>query len=401
MNTDKRLGVVITQFIVGFVSSFSVYVFLPLYLQMAKSLSVTSGDIEASLSLYYWGLTSTRLLYGSLAHYFSAKKMLVFGLSLFVLGGIICAVSESLSVLLIGRFIEGMGMSAPGVLGVPLIYHLYENETTKKIKYVSYLTALNILGPMLAPIAGEFFSLVMSWRVAFLFTAGAVLMCLFVYVRCVPKDCDKAILSFTDFSGLLAAFKKCLVRVDFIYYATPAGLLYGVSLSLLNKLPTLLSAGGYFDQSHFFYIASFLFFMAFLGGILTSKLLKNNSYKFYFYSCIGFAFLTILIAKYCCDFDGLLGIIFPLAVFSLIVGATASSNLLAIMSIFSEEKFLASGLYSFILNGIIALITLCFSFKILHINEFSEVILLLLLGILVFMVTLDTLPKFKFILKRS
>ena len=87
--------------------------------------------------------------------------------------------------------------------------------------------------------------------------------------------------------------------------------------------------------------------------------------------------------------------------FSLIVGATASSNLLAIMSIFSEEKFLASGLYSFILNGIIALITLCFSFKILHINEFSEVILLLLLGILVFMVTLDTLPKFKFILKRS
>ena len=82
MNTDKRLGVVITQFIVGFVSSFSVYVFLPLYLQMAKSLSVTSGDIEASLSLYYWGLTSTRLLYGSLAHYFSAKKMLVFGLSL-------------------------------------------------------------------------------------------------------------------------------------------------------------------------------------------------------------------------------------------------------------------------------------------------------------------------------
>ena len=112
---------------------------LPLYLQMAKSLSVTSGDIEASLSLYYWGLTSTRLLYGSLAHYFSAKKMLVFGLSLFVLGGIICAVSESLSVLLIGRFIEGMGMSAPGVLGVPLIYHLYENETTKKIKYVSYL----------------------------------------------------------------------------------------------------------------------------------------------------------------------------------------------------------------------------------------------------------------------
>lgn len=401
MNTDKRLGVVITQFIVGFVSSFSVYVFLPMYLQMAESLRVSSGDIESSLSLYYWGLTSTRLLYGSLAHYFSAKKMLVFGLSLFVIGGIICAASASLSVLLLGRFIEGMGMSAAGVLGIPMIYHLYQNEPAKKIKYVSYLTALNILGPMIAPIAGEFFSLVMSWRVAFLFTAGAVLICLFVYVRCVPNDCDKTIRNFTNFSGLLNAFKKCLMRVDFIYYAIPSGLLYGVSLSLLNKLPTLLSTSGYLEPSYFVYIAFCLFFMAFVGGILTSKLLINNSYKSYFYSCIGFGFVAILIAKYCCIFNGLLGIIFPLAVFSLIVGATASNNLLAIMSIFSDEKFLASGLYSFILNGVIALITLCFSFRVMHINEFSEVILCLFFGIMLFMVMVDTFPKFKLILKRS
>lgn len=79
---------------------------------MSKSLNTNMGGIEWVVSSYTIAICATILIFGKLGDSIGKVKVFKFGIALFTLGSLICALSWNLPVLVVSRVIQGVGASA-------------------------------------------------------------------------------------------------------------------------------------------------------------------------------------------------------------------------------------------------------------------------------------------------
>jgi DHA1 family bicyclomycin/chloramphenicol resistance-like MFS transporter/DHA1 family 2-module integral membrane pump EmrD-like MFS transporter len=92
---------------------------------------------------------------------------LLFGLSINLIGSLVCYLSNDINFLFIGRFLQGIGVGAGTALARPILRDLFEKETLAV--YNSYLAISSILILTTAPILGGYIQQYAGWKYNFLF----------------------------------------------------------------------------------------------------------------------------------------------------------------------------------------------------------------------------------------
>ncbi|MCQ6557202.1 MFS transporter [Paenibacillus mendelii] len=95
-------------------------------------LPLISEQLEASQAQVSWVVSGIALIlaigvpvYGSMSDYFELKKLFSFAVLILSLGSLICALAPSLPVLVLGRMVQGAGMSAIPVLSIVAISKVF------------------------------------------------------------------------------------------------------------------------------------------------------------------------------------------------------------------------------------------------------------------------------------
>jgi len=123
-------------------------------------------------SLYGWVFSSyllmnavTVLIYGKLSDLFGRKPILLFGISVFLIGSILCGFAESMTMLIVFRFIQGLGAGAITPIATTIVGDMYTKEERATIQgYLSSVWGISaIAGPALGGILVEY----VSWRFVF------------------------------------------------------------------------------------------------------------------------------------------------------------------------------------------------------------------------------------------
>ncbi|QPA32148.1 MDR family MFS transporter [Thermaerobacillus caldiproteolyticus] len=120
-------------------------------------------------SLYAWSfasymITTTVLspIAGRLSDIFGRKKVFSFGIGLFLIGSLLCGMSQSMIQLVIFRAIQGIGagfmMPFPAIIAGDLF------PVEKRGKIQAFFTAMWGISAVLAPLLGSLFVEYMSWR---------------------------------------------------------------------------------------------------------------------------------------------------------------------------------------------------------------------------------------------
>ncbi|MBA2876600.1 MDR family MFS transporter [Thermaerobacillus caldiproteolyticus] len=120
-------------------------------------------------SLYAWSfasymITTTVLspIAGRLSDIFGRKKVFSFGIGLFLIGSLLCGMSQSMIQLVIFRAIQGIGagfmMPFPAIIAGDLF------PIEKRGKIQAFFTAMWGISAVLAPLLGSLFVEYMSWR---------------------------------------------------------------------------------------------------------------------------------------------------------------------------------------------------------------------------------------------
>jgi EmrB/QacA subfamily drug resistance transporter len=114
---------------------------------------------------YLLAVAATMMITGFVESRMQTKRLVMSGLGLFVLGGIICAISVNLTMLLVGRLIQGL---ATGLI-MPLVFALImvKIPRAQQGRYVGIAGMLIALAPSLGPSYGGFITQVASWRLSF------------------------------------------------------------------------------------------------------------------------------------------------------------------------------------------------------------------------------------------
>jgi len=158
----------------------SIDMYLPAFPAMAEDLGVSSEQIQLSLSVYFIGLASGQLVYGPLADRFGRRKPLLFGIGLFCVASLACALAPTLEWLLAARFAQALGGCAGMVVNRAVVRDLC--EPIDAAKAFSQLMLIMGVAPILAPLAGTALLGLAGWASIFWFlTVFAGLFALAVY----------------------------------------------------------------------------------------------------------------------------------------------------------------------------------------------------------------------------
>jgi DHA1 family bicyclomycin/chloramphenicol resistance-like MFS transporter len=149
--------------------AFSIDTFLPAMPAMAKALSVDAGTIQLTLAAYIYGAAAGQLLLAPLSDRIGRRPALFAGLTLYVTAGVGCCFVNSPEMLAVLRFVQGSSTFAGRILPRAMARDMYDREDAARL--ISYMMVFAGLAPIIAPLAGAYFSVTFGWRAVFAFMA--------------------------------------------------------------------------------------------------------------------------------------------------------------------------------------------------------------------------------------
>ncbi|HEX2010799.1 MAG TPA: multidrug effflux MFS transporter, partial [Roseateles sp.] len=153
---------------------FAIDMYLPALPAIGQSLGADIGQVQWSLTAFFISIGAGQLLYGPVADMLGRKKPLYFGLALFLLASIGCALATDVNTLIALRFLQGLGAAAGMAIPRAVVRDLHTG--TDAARLMSLLMLVFSVSPILAPLAGSAVIALSSWRGVFWAVSVAALV---------------------------------------------------------------------------------------------------------------------------------------------------------------------------------------------------------------------------------
>jgi MFS transporter, DHA1 family, multidrug resistance protein len=150
---------------------------LPALAATGITLGASPSEVGLTMSAFMLSLAMAPLFYGPISDRFGRKPAVALGLAVFVAASLACALAQSLSALLICRFVQGGG-AASTAMTFAVIRDLF-NEQTARAKIATVMVAINVV-TVIAPTAGATLLTIGSWRSIYATQAGIGVILLLV-----------------------------------------------------------------------------------------------------------------------------------------------------------------------------------------------------------------------------
>lgn len=117
------------------------------------------------ISLFIFGMAFGELLLGPLSDAIGRKRALMLGLCVYAAGTVVAMLAWSLEMVILGRFLQGVGVAGPKIATRAMIRDQFEGEAMARV--LSFMFTLFILVPMLAPALAQGLIAIAGWRSIF------------------------------------------------------------------------------------------------------------------------------------------------------------------------------------------------------------------------------------------
>lgn len=197
------------------------------------------NDSQWVVMALFAGLALGQPWYGPLSDSLGRKPVIYFGLGVFIAGSVIAIFAPSFEWLLFGRVLQGFGAASPKIVTMAMVRDRFEGAAMARV--VSFIIAVFILVPALAPALGLGVMLLWQWRaifVAFVLLSGLAYLWLWRRQEETLSVQDRLPLNF----GRLKAgvIEACTHRIT-MGYTLIAGLSFGSFMGYLSSAQQIFS----------------------------------------------------------------------------------------------------------------------------------------------------------------
>jgi DHA1 family bicyclomycin/chloramphenicol resistance-like MFS transporter len=207
---------------------------LPALPQIGTDLGVVNAnERQLVISIIFLGQAIGQLFFGPLSDKTGRKPAIFAGYALFIAGSLVSVFSVDFPMMLLGRTVQGLGLSAPRSVSMALVRDRYEGRQMARV--ISFATTILILVPMIAPTLGQFILSFSGWRTIFSgFVLFAVITLIWYGIR-IPETLQvENRLPFT-FKKILRSTREILKIRSAFGFTLTAGLISGAFLGYLNS----------------------------------------------------------------------------------------------------------------------------------------------------------------------
>lgn len=135
-------------------AAMSIDALLPGLNEIGKAIGVIDPkDNQFIITIVVLGLGFGQLVSGALSDSIGRKPVMYIGCIVFAIASIICVMATHFEIMIAGRFLQGVGLSAPRSVSTAIIRDKYSGNQMARI--MSYIVVVFILAPVIAPTFGK------------------------------------------------------------------------------------------------------------------------------------------------------------------------------------------------------------------------------------------------------
>ncbi|MBC2840527.1 multidrug effflux MFS transporter [Robiginitalea sp. SC105] len=133
-------------------------------------IAVGNADPAANqllITLFFLGMGTGPLLFGPISDSVGRKPVVYIGFAIFIAASALCVMARSLELMIVGRILQGMSLSAPRTISIAMIRDRFSGDYMARI--MSFVTVVFILVPVVAPALGKLVLDHFGWEAIFYF----------------------------------------------------------------------------------------------------------------------------------------------------------------------------------------------------------------------------------------
>ena len=166
----RRPAPLLLLVLVAMVTPTAMNMYIPAMAEMQRDLATSAAGIQLTLSLFLVATAVGQLVVGPVSDLTGRRPALVWGLALFLVGTVACALAPNLPALVFARIVQALGGCAGLVLARAIIRDM--SGTAHAASMIGYVTMGMAIGPMITPPIGGLVADAASWRLIFWILAG-------------------------------------------------------------------------------------------------------------------------------------------------------------------------------------------------------------------------------------
>ncbi|MDP3705842.1 MAG: MFS transporter [Legionellaceae bacterium] len=263
--------------------------FVPSFPELQTQFNLSPFLVETLLSINFIGFCLSLFFVGSLADRYGRKPIITLGILIFIIGSIFCLWGSTYLFLILGRFLQGIGIAAPAILSFLIIADAYPLKQQQYL--MAMLNGLMNAAAGGAPVIGSYITLYFHWQGNFLILLLLGLftfMFTLLFIPSYKRPETKETLSWRGYIPLFQSRPLVLLLTFIIMNFVPYWVFVGMSpLLYIKDLHVSLSHFGYyqgalaltfglgsiafgfilnkFDQKKMLYVSGYIF----LGGLIS------------------------------------------------------------------------------------------------------------------------------------
>lgn len=215
-------------------NALAIDIMLPGLQEIGAALNVENENHrQYVVSAYLIGFGLAQLFYGPIADRLGRRIPMIVGLGIYVVSSLAVVFVPSFGMLLVLRFIQGIGSAATRVITVSIVRDVFGGRQMAEV--MSLIMMVFMVIPVVAPGTGQVIMLFGDWHWIFVFMAAiALIVGLWMYVRLPETLAPEDVRAFTP-KVILDGFRIVLTNRVALCYTLASTFIFGALFGFINS----------------------------------------------------------------------------------------------------------------------------------------------------------------------
>ena len=276
MNPDAKIlwpaprwALAVLLALLGMLGPFSIDTYLPAFSGIARSIGATPVEMQQTLSAYLFGFAFMNLFHGALSDSFGRRPVVLWGLAVFTLASVGCALSQTIGQLVLFRALQGLSTGAGIVVSRAVIRDMFPPAEAQKV--MSQVTIYFGAAPAIAPIVGGFLFVHAGWHAIFWFLVAVGVVLFVANYKLLPETLHIDQRQPFNPRHLMRGYRDLCSDPRFLLLALASGVPFNGMFLYVLAAPAFLGDHLALAPTQFFW-----FFLLTIGGIMSGAWLSGR-----------------------------------------------------------------------------------------------------------------------------